>query len=468
MNKKCQVFTPKNYVEKLLDSIGYTCDLYGRTILENSCGDGNVLRVIVQRYIDDCKQKGLSRTKIRNGLSKDVYGVEIDSEQYKKCINKLDEIVRNNNVLPVKWNIKNSDYLKINENVKFDYIVGNPPYIAYSELSKTDQSYLKHTFESCKKGKFDYCYAFLEKSINSLSAEGRMAYLVPSSVYKTVFGQTIRDIMLPFVDEVIEYTQEKLFNDALVKSSILVINKAKSKSNILYRDESVGTVASISSDLLGDKWVFTRTNTGARVFGDYFKVSHAVATLCNEAFVLKEWQFDNDNNYVCGGYVLEKALVRDAISPKSMRNGRKEKIVFPYNYDKNHNLVRYNEDDFKCRFPGVFEYLDQFRDKLDERDSDLASKWFEFGRSQALNHLDCEKALTSTIISNKVVIYRLSQNTIPYAGMYITAITEQLTIDDAIDILHSDTFLEYARTVGIPINGNSFRITSKDIENYLF
>lgn len=42
MNKKCQVFTPADYVEELLDSVGYTENLYGKRILENSCGDGNI------------------------------------------------------------------------------------------------------------------------------------------------------------------------------------------------------------------------------------------------------------------------------------------------------------------------------------------------------------------------------------------------------------------------------------------
>ena len=77
MNKKCQVFTPQDYVEKLLNSVDYMHDLYGKKILENSCGDGNILTVVVQRYIDDCRRKGLSRTKIRNGLSRDIYGVDL-------------------------------------------------------------------------------------------------------------------------------------------------------------------------------------------------------------------------------------------------------------------------------------------------------------------------------------------------------------------------------------------------------
>lgn len=30
MNKKCQVFTPENYVRELLDSVGYIHNLYGK------------------------------------------------------------------------------------------------------------------------------------------------------------------------------------------------------------------------------------------------------------------------------------------------------------------------------------------------------------------------------------------------------------------------------------------------------
>ena len=56
MNKKCQVFTPRDYVNELLDSVGYKENLYGKRIIENSCGDGNILVAVVQRYIDDCKK----------------------------------------------------------------------------------------------------------------------------------------------------------------------------------------------------------------------------------------------------------------------------------------------------------------------------------------------------------------------------------------------------------------------------
>ena len=129
MNKKCQVFTPENYVMELLDIVGYKHNLYGKKILENSCGDGNILVAVVQRYIDDC---------VMNGLSK---------------INQVD------------WKIFKKNYLRWDENIQFQYIVGNPPYITYRELKKKEQLYVKNNFETCVDGKFDYCYAFIEKSI---------------------------------------------------------------------------------------------------------------------------------------------------------------------------------------------------------------------------------------------------------------------------------------------------------------
>ena len=65
---------------------------------------------MVQRYIDDCRAQGLSRTKIKNGLAKDICGIEIDEKQYLKCIDNLNNLVKANGIKAVEWNIFNEDY----------------------------------------------------------------------------------------------------------------------------------------------------------------------------------------------------------------------------------------------------------------------------------------------------------------------------------------------------------------------
>lgn len=471
MNKKCQVFTPADYVEELLDNVGYTENLYGKRILENSCGDGNILAIVVQRYIDDCKRHGFSRTKIKNGLARDIYGVEIDPEQYEKCICRLNEVLDRNDIKHMEWNIVNEDYLRKDDNIKYQFIVGNPPYITYQELEGNERVYLKNCFVSCKTGKFDYCYAFIEKSINSLIDGGRMAYLIPSSIFKTVFGANLRECMKPYIEKIIDFTQDKMFNNALVKSSIMVLGTNRRDAILHYIDVTMNSELDLHIERLGEKWFFTENvGQGERRFGDYFKVSHVVATLLNEAYVLKEDDYvEHENYFECNDCQIEKAVVMDTATPRTLRYKKTEKIIFPYYYE-NHQLRKYSEEEFKRQFPGAFSYLNDFRDQLDKRESDSSAKWFEYGRSQALNSLNVEKLLISTVITTNTMVHRLGKDCIPYAGMYI-AVKEGnggLTIDDAIEVLQHRNFMQYVLDVGIHISGSSLRVTSKDIEDYRF
>lgn len=466
MNKKCQVFTPADYVEELLDSVGYTENLYGKKILENSCGDGNILVAVVQRYIDDCRKQNLSRTKIKNGLSKDIYGVEIDKEQYDKCINNLNQILKDNSIKAVQWNISNVDYLRKEDSVKYQYIVGNPPYITYKEMENDDQVYLKETYSSCKKGKFDYCYAFIEKSVQSLAGDGKMAYLIPSSIFKTVFGAELRIVMKPYIESIRDFTQEKMFDNALVKSAIMVLNRNRQANILHYTDVTLNRELNLQIDLLGDKWFFAENiGNGERRFGDFFKVAHVVATLLNEAYVLKENDYTIHENYVeCNGHFIENGVIRETATPRSLRYGKQEKIIFPYYYENN-QLNRYSVEEFEDLFPGANAYLQDFQEELAERESDDSSKWFEYGRSQALSGLNSEKLLISTVITTEVSVYRLDRECIPYAGMYIVPRenNNEFSFDDALNILSTRDFMQYILDVGIHISGSSLRVTSKDI-----
>lgn len=471
MNEKCQVFTPENYVRELLDSVGYIQDLYGKRILENSCGDGNILSAIVQRYIDDCQAHGLSRTKIKNGLSRDIYGVEIDPIQYDKCIQKLNIVLQQNNIKAVDWKIYNEDYLRWSEKIDFQYIVGNPPYITYSELNQKEQNYVKETFFTCKKGKFDYCYAFIEKSIISLSKNGKMAYLIPSSIFKTVFGMNLRNFMKPYITEIRDYTKERVFNTALVKSAIMILDSERSQPMLHYSDMAVKKQINIPIEHLKDKWFFSKDGgNGIHRFGDFFKVSHVVATLLNDAYVLKDGTYTEvENGYLCNNHIIEKDVVRETATPRSLRYNKQEKIIFPYTYVKG-KLKKYEKEEFERLYPGATAYLNEYRTKLNARKSDSSAKWFEYGRSQALNDLNCEKLLISTVITENVEVYSLTGECIPYAGMYIVQNENntQYALDYAIQVLKSEEFRKYVLRVGIPISGNSVRITSRDIEDYRF
>ena len=86
INQKCQVPTPPEIVVQMLDHIGYTQNLYGKRVLENSCGTGNFLIEIVNRYIQDCIAHNYTFDQIKFGLSRDIHAFEKDRRVHKGTI----------------------------------------------------------------------------------------------------------------------------------------------------------------------------------------------------------------------------------------------------------------------------------------------------------------------------------------------------------------------------------------------
>ncbi|MBS6560886.1 MAG: hypothetical protein KH355_11510 [Clostridiales bacterium] len=154
MANNCQVPTPPTYVNELLDCIGYIHDLYDKSVLENSCGEGNILKEIVKRYIISSLEEGYDNEQIINGLENHITGYDIDPICIKKCIETLDTLAQEYGLVNVHWNIREQDYLKCKAN-NYDYVIGNPPYITYHDLSVFQRIFVKEKYDSCTEGRFD-------------------------------------------------------------------------------------------------------------------------------------------------------------------------------------------------------------------------------------------------------------------------------------------------------------------------
>lgn len=477
--RKCQIFTPKENVVQLLDWVGYKKNLYGKKIIENSCGDGQILIEIVHRYIKDCIRNDITLNQIKIGLENDIYGAEIDSVHYQKCIDNLNDIAQIYNITNVTWNVIQKDILQETLNIKFDYVVGNPPYIKYKLLDEDTRKFVRENFEVCSIGKFDYCYAFIEYGIKNLKENGKMAYLIPNSIFKNVFAQQLRDYIKVNLTDIYDYTTKKLFTkknlenidkDILTSSAVIIIDKSKKTRSINYYDIVNNQEIKIMKKDLNDKWIFNKNNNEKernRVvkFGDYFKASNTIATLYNKAFVINNYVQNGDYIITGDNYRIEKAILRKAVSPRSLNSKTEEKIIFPY-YFENEELKKYTEEEIKKNFPYAYKYLEGHKEKLLERKSDISAKWYEYGRSQAISQSNKKKLLLSTVITKEVKVYVLSSETIPYSGIYITS--DEDNLNKAKKVLESKEFLKYVKDIGINASGESIRITSKDINNYRF
>lgn len=471
MPNNCQIPTPIEYAKTMLDYAGYKSGLYGKRVLENSCGEGNILCEIARRYIEDAIASGYSKTAIAAGLERDIEAYEIDKRKVDICIENLKGILKEYDIDEVRWNIHDTDYLK-SRIKKYSYIIGNPPYITYHDMEENQRKYLKKKYVSCKRGRFDYCYAFIEKSLKSLEREGILVYLVPYSVIKNKFGSELRKIILPYVSEIYDYSGIKIFPEAITSS---IIMKCKNQDNgedirCLSVKESVNQ--KYNRNALDDKWSFEEEEEKERCFGDYFEVYNSVATLLNEAFLLEDYE-ESEHYILSKGCKIEKEITYPAISTKSINKSKKSEknkllIIFPYSY-KNGIMRHFDEEEFQRKFPGASMYLKGYRDKLDKRKKDQNAEWFEYGRSQALNRVFGRKLVMPMVITNSVNIHYGERKAIPYAGYFIKCRRgSDLQLKDAKRILESREFFDYVVRRGTPTTTTSYRISVNDIKEYRF
>lgn len=459
---KCQRFTPNTVVQKMLKIAGYESqnDIIGKKVLENSFGKGDILIAIVSEYIKACKQKHFSEQTISQHLSSNIYGIELDKDLFRQTKRKLNKLTDNNNIPRVKWKLFNVDALFWKRNISFDYIIGNPPYIAYSEIDTTIREKIRKNYSSCSLGKFDYCYAFIESALNYLSPKGRLIQLIPNSIYKNVFAEELRKMLRDHISQIHLFPNQQLFKDTLTSVSIFKYDKKSHSNYIRCINHTTNTRININREQLHGKWVFSKNDNkkGDTYFKELFKTSSAIATLLNRAFVLTKETAEQ----------IESDVIRPAASPKSMHYKKKEYIIFPYHYDEDNLLCEYTEEEFQKRFPRAEAHLKQFKSLLKSRASDKSAKWFEYGRSQALQHINQEKLILSTVVTNTVLVYCLDKETVPYTGMYIIPVNNTVDLTDAKAILESDDFLDYVQKIGISVSGMSMRITCKDVDNYCF
>lgn len=463
LNKsKCQIFTPADMVEEMLDIAKYKSNLMGKKVLENSFGSGNIIIAIVKRYIEDSISAGISPKIISCNLGDDIYGVELDKELYDICIHKLNLIVKGYGIPKVKWSLYNEDALFWKCSITFDFIIGNPPYITYKNIDEDNRKKVREEYESCRLGKFDYCYAFIERGINLLNEYGRLVQLVPTNIYKNVFGKKLRELLYPHICEIREYPGWELFDKTLTSSTVFLYDKTNKSEVITYIDVPAVRKTDIIRSSLGDKWIFegkTEDSQEKQRFGDCFHASIVVATLLNKAFVLSAEDFEDAK--------IEAQVVRKAAAPKQLRRKIQEYIIFPYYY-KDENLMHYDKMTFERDYPNAVRYLSAYEEELNKRQKDDRAEWFEYGRSQALAHLKQKKLLMSTVVTKRVELYALDEETIPYSGIFITVKKPEYSLDDAVKILQSKCFMEYVQLLGISVSGNSKRITCRDINNYMF
>ena len=123
----------------------------------------------------------------------------------------------------------------------------------------------------------------------------------------------------------------------------------------------------------------------------------------------------------------------------------------------------------KQKYPQTMGYMRKYRKELLKRKSSDGVLWYEYGRTQPLNEIWGEKLVISMVITRKVVAYTADTNAVPYAGYFIKKKKEsKYNLAFAKRLLEAPEFYEYIKNTGTPTTETSYRVSAKEIENYMF
>lgn len=189
-------------IDKVLDCIEFDELIFNKTILEPSCGHG----IFILRFLFKLYQINRNPKVLKQFISNNLFLVDVNhnmTEKTKENINQLWFLLFNYKYSG-KINIINFDFTNKNNCIKdilgnVDYVIGNPPYVSlYGRRDKKENelqriNYLKSYNQfpkSVKNGKINYVMLFLERSLDYLKYDGKLAFIIDMAFFETAYLHT--------------------------------------------------------------------------------------------------------------------------------------------------------------------------------------------------------------------------------------------------------------------------------------
>ncbi len=222
------VFTKPEVTEFILDLAGYDsmqARLAAHRLLEPSCGDGAFLIAAIRRLLDSERRSCGKIAWDDACLDTAIKACDVNSGFIAEARQKTIEQLEMAGCPPVRaaelahrW-IEHADFLLASWRVKFDFVIGNPPYVRIEDLPAGVMQRYRELFPTCVD-RADLYVAFFEQGLNLLSGRGHLAYICANRFTKNLYGRALRQLIArnyrvryylnlehtqPFVSEVSAY-----------------------------------------------------------------------------------------------------------------------------------------------------------------------------------------------------------------------------------------------------------------------
>lgn len=453
-----QVCTPVHIVNDILDLIDYKGEqILKKHIIDNSCGQGAFLQQIIERYIKEYVNKNKTCDGVENELSIYIHGIEIDENEYQKCIENLNNFTFWQSIKNVKWDILNADALTINlfDN-KMDYVVGNPPYVRIHNLKSN--FYKLRNYEFCKFGMADLYIIFYEIGFAMLNNKGKLCYITPNSFYSSLAGQSFRNFIIDtkHLYSIIDLGHYQPFK-VTTYTTICAFDWAKQFENFQYsKYTNDGNIT--FEECLNLHCAF---NNGKMILAKKREqnllkdIQNYIPK--NKKSVIVKNGFATLNDSIFIGYEFE--FTQNVIDIIKASTGEWKKCFFPY--DDNGKIIPFEKLDKRAQ-----TYLVQHKSQLLDRNLNNNGLWYAFGRSQAILDVTKQKYAINTTIKDiaSIKINKVGAGQGVYSGLYIITDIQEEELNNYIK---STDFIDYITILGKCKSGGYYTFSSFDLKQFL-
>lgn len=402
------VETPRSIVDLMVRKVfGQSEPTDGQRVLDPGCGRGEFIAGVL-RWCDE-----------HGRVPPEIVGIESNPEHAEFCRRRFADV---SNV-----EVRCADFLQQTRE-RFDYVVGNPPYVAITALDEEERRRYRGTYQTAV-GRFDLYTLFFEEALRRLNPSGRLVFITPEKFTYVDSARPLRRLLASQQVVELEYVSEATFGQLVTYPLIttVVCGPATSATLVVSRTGRTSRVR-VSSD--GQSWLGAlngqRPTVGPLLIDACERISCGVATGADGVFVLR-----------CDAVPEElKPFAIPTLAGREIRGMKlppiRDCMLVPYSADG----ALLPED--QLRTLGAYLSEPARSKRLRARTCAARKPWYAFHETPPVRQVLQPKLLCKDITSVPYFVPDHAGTILPRHSTYYVIPRQQERLDDLLDFLNSE------------------------------